>query len=469
MPNRPRQHGFTIVELLVTMTILGLMLFLVNQLFNDTSRAVTTSVQVSKTVAASRSINEQLTIDAAAMIGPDSDLNNEGGYIVIIQERLPDVAMLNPQTLGEVPNPVDLRIDQILFIRDAEGLKSMTPSGPNSYGTDIVGEAGDRAKVWYGHGQRVLANGQRRTLTLTNAQLGGANAQLDRVGSDFILCRQAMLFAPSMLNTNVPGGDTFADSAFILSAVRNTGAGAPTPPRNYCGLTDVTAQDYRALLTLVSDPTVGNTRYRNTAYHALNDRLSVNPSPSVDVTDYASWAIAQGHPILAPNCSEMIVDFAADLNGDGQIDTDFGRQGGANDPIWWYDSIEQTNLGITSLGQWEQQTNPGSSPRTVPQPFDSANSSANQKIFIFRFEDNESYDIDAGGTQAHSYWPYLIRIRYRLHDTRGRLTSNYADALRDGLDNDGDGNPDVNGGGTDVDEDRISGRWFERIIRVPRP
>lgn len=462
MPNRPRQHGFTIVELLVTMTILGLMLFLVNQLFNDTSRAVTTSVQVSKTVAASRSINEQLTIDAAAMIGPDSDLNNEGGYIVIIQERLPDVAMLNPQTLGEVPNPVDLRIDQILFIRDAEGLKSMTPSGPNSYGTDIVGEAGDRAKVWYGHGQRVLANGQRRTLTLANAQLGGANAQLDRVGSDFILCRQAMLFNPSSLDTT---NDTYTDTALNFSTVRNPGTGAPVPPRSYCGLTDVTVQDYRDLLTVLTDGTNDDNQYRNTAYYALNDRLSVNPSPSVDDTDYASWAIAQGHPILAPNCSEMIIDFAADLDGDGQIDTAFGGQGGANAPVWWYDGIEQPFMGsAANNGTWEAQAG-----LVQPQIVDNANF----QQFIFRVNDDVSFD-DAGGTvgsagTAHSYWPYLIRIRYRLHDTRGRLTSNYADALRDGLDNDGDGNPDVNGGGTDVDEDRISGRWFERIIRVPRP
>lgn len=462
MPNRPRQHGFTIVELLVTMSILGLMLFLVNQLFNDTSRAVTTSVQVSKAVAASRSINEQLTIDADAMIGPDSDPNNEGGYIVIIQQRLPAVAMLNPQTLAENNVDVPLRTDQILFIRDAEGLRSMTPSGTDRYGTSIIGQAGDRAKVWLGHVQRTNPDGTDPG-TAAAFQLGGASSGFDRIGSDFILGRQAMLFNPASL----VAGNTYADTAFYNSAVQNSAA--PTPRQAYRGLTDVTVQDYSNLIFQVTDLTPPRTvadhtaAYLNTAYSDSARRLSVNPAPDADDTDFASWAIAQSHAILAPGCSEVVIDFAADLNGNGRIDRAFG--GGTDDAgaIWWYDGIKQLSMGdATNNGTWEAQT--GIVP---PQVTDSTD----VQRFIFRVDDATSFE-DAGGTlgtagTAHSYWPYLIRIRYRLHDPRGRLTSNYADAARDGLDNDGDGGTD----GSDPlnDEDRISGRWFERIISVPRP
>lgn len=456
MPNRPRQHGFTIIELLVTMTILGLMLFLVNMLFNDTSRAVTTSVQVSKAVAASRSINEQLTIDEGAMIGPDSTLTNEGGYIVIIQQRLPQVAMLNPQTLAENEFDVPLRTDQLLFIRDAEGLRSMTPSGANRYGTNIIGQAGDRAKVWLGHVQRTNPDG---TVPGTAAafQLGGASARLDRIGSDFILGRQAMLFNPASLDTTTPGGDTYANNALYTSAVENLGTGAPGN-QTWNGLTDVTAQDYSNLLFNLADiSTAANhtNNYLSTAYPNAANRLRVNPSPSADDTGFASWAIAQGHPIFAPGCSEVIIEFAADLNGNGRIDREFGGGTDNAGAIWWYDGIDQSFMGDAgNNGTWEQQTG-----LIQPQVTDNAN----VQQFIFRVDDDRAYDRDAGGTQAHSYWPYLIRIRYRLHDTRGRLTSNYADALRDGIDNDGDGS------NTDPDEDRISGRWFERIISVPRP
>ena len=86
-----------------------------------------------------------------------------------------------------------------------------------------------------------------------------------------------------------------------------------------------------------------------------------------------------------------------------------------------------------------------------------------QNIFIFRVDDDTAHPGPVGTAINNSSWPYLIRIRYRLHDTRGRLESNYRDAIRDGIDNDGDGTTD------EADEERISGRWFERIISVPRP
>lgn len=461
MPTRKRQHGFTIVELMVTMAILGLMLFLINEIFNDTSVAVTTSVQVSKTVAASRSINEQFTDDADAMLGPG--ISNNGGYIVIIQQKLPAVPMLNPQTLAEVPNPVELRTDQLLFIRDAEGLRSMTPSSASSYGTSIIGQASDRAKVWYGHVQRTAPDG---SVTGTSAafQLGGASARLDRIGSDFILGRQAMLFKPASLDTST---DTYANNAYYTSIVSGLGTGAPAN-RTWNGFTDVTFQNYgpasdtSSLLYQITDTTtlstaVHTSNYRNTAYPNAASRLRVNPAPDADDTDYASWAIAQGHAILAPNCSEILIDFAADLNGNGRIDraTAGGTLADDTGAIYWYDTLRRPILPITDYS-WD---NPG----TGGQPLINT-VLGDQNVFIFRVDDDQEYT--ATGSPVSS-WPYLIRIRYRLHDTRGRLTSGYAAAGRDGLDNDGDGG--IDGSDPLSDEERISGRWFERIITVPRP
>lgn len=466
MPTRQRQHGFTIIELMVTMSILGLMLFLVNQLFNDTSQAVQTSVQTSKTISTSRSINEQLTADADAMVGP-GDLSQDPGYIVIIQQRIPNATLLDPQNLTEV-TVTELRTDQLLFIRDGEGLKSMTPASTNGYGTNFVGQPGDRAKVWYGHALRTLPNGQ---LTGTTAafQLGGASARLDKVGNNFILGRQAMLFNPTNAATGnkldfAPGTFIHAVNGYYGSAVNNSGytGGAQT----FKGLSDITIQNYGprtgaipplTLLDQLTDGSGDNNDYINTAYPNAANRLRVNtapnPAPAPAGTNYAAWSIAQGHPILAQGCSEIIVDFAADLNGDGKIDTQFGGQGATGAPIYWYDALKQAGNFA-----WAPELN------TDPlQPFFNTNS--NTKSFIFRVNDKDAYDTSTGSPaiQDHSNWPYLIRIRYRLHDTRGRLNGNYAAALNDGLDNDGDGTADESG------EDRIAGRWFERIISVPRP
>lgn len=472
MPKRQRQHGFTIVELIVTMTILGLMLFLVNQLFNDTSVAVSTSVQTSKAIATNRSINEQLSADTDAMVGPG--LTEDGGYIVIIQQRIANAEMLDPQTLTKVTID-ELRTDQLLFIRDGEGLKSMTPASASGYGTNFVGQPGDRAKVWYGHALRTLPNGQPRAGGGTT--LGGANAKIDSVGSNFILGRQAMLFNP----TNVATGDKLSDATtgftYAVEGYYGSGVNGATGYTGgsfaYKGLSDITFQNYgpstttgtllNELTNAVADApgsTNDNGDYLSTAYPNADNRLRVNTAPSPDDTDFAAWAIAQGHPILAQGCSEIIIDFAADLNGNGRIDREFG--GGTTDTggaIYWYDGFQQPNLGdATNGGTWVTQTG-----IAQPQVVDTAST----QYFIFRVEDITSFET-AGGTigtagTPHSYWPYLIRIRYRLHDTRGRLTGNYNPALRDGLDNDGDGATDEFG------EDQISGRWFERIISVPRP
>ncbi|MGB0768409.1 MAG: type II secretion system protein [Phycisphaeraceae bacterium] len=461
MTPRPTQHGFTIVELIVTLSILGLMLFLINELFQDTSVAVTTSVQTSKVIATTRVVNEQIDNDAAAMIGPSASVN-EGGFLVIYQRRLPAGTIRDPQTLTEAPNAVPLRIDQMVFIRDAQGLSAMTPLNNASYGTTLVGLANDKAKVWYGHVQRTEPDGTRSAAA--NTALGEADAGLDRIANDFILGRQALLFDPTNTATNNAlsvnaTNITHATSAYYNAPVVNSGF--VTPSNVFMGLTDVTNQDYSGFYALLTDnvPINDEVDYLNTLYRFNNDRLRVNTSPDPDATNFAAGAIAQGHPILAPGCSEFIIDFAADLNGDGQIDTAFGGQSATTDaPIFWYDALDPVQNTIGGATNWVGGLG-------IPRPF--VNLNANAKAFIFRVNDHFSFE-DQGGVvgtpnTAHSYWPYLIRIRYRLHDTRGRLTSNHPLALRDGIDNDGDGAIDEN------NEDQISGRWFERIIRVPRP
>lgn len=471
-----KQHaGFTLIELMVSISILALMLFLINEIFNSTSVAVTTSVQNAKNIAATRIVGEQLADDASAMVGPDT--NGEGGYIVIIQQRQRGVAMLNPRNLAEVPNPVDLRTDQIVFIRNAAGLRSITPQDAISFRNNLIGQdVGGFAKVWYGHVLRTNPDGRAPGFT-PEFQLGGNNAGFDRIGSDWILGRQAMLFNPVderqvALPLGTPGrrsdvrisGDpaqyAHADNAYYGSAVRNTGYGGPRTA--FMGLTDVTRQNYgpandpagESMLFQLLDSSFSRDQQRDnylrTAYRNPAQRLRVNPAPSPADTNYASWAIAQGHAILAPNCSEVIIDFAADFNGNGRVD--MFQPGGGQDidgAIVWYDALK-----MTGTFQWQRPSDPAF------QPF--VNIDANTKAFVFRVDDVKRFDSSdlAGGS---SCWPYLIRIRYRLHDTRGRLTSNDPGALTDGIDNNGDGTID------EIGEDQISGRWYEHIIKVPRP
>lgn len=462
-----RQHaGFTLVELLVSISILSMMLFLINEIFNSTSIAVTSSVQNSRNIAAARVNGEQIQADADAMVGPT--LSGDGGYIVIIQRKLRDVTMRDPRNLAEVTIP-EMRSDHLVFIRNAAGLRSMTPQDPGSYRTNLIGpEVGGYAKVWYGPALRAQPDG----LPTGNGaafRLGGAEAGFDRIASNWIFGRQALLFNPIdervLANASRPDPTiqgnlaqyTYANNANYNSPVQNLSY--PGPKLLFMGLTDVTQQSYGPRndansllfqLTDGTDYTVQRDNYLRTAYYNLDQAMRVNTAPDPEQTGYASWAIAQGHGIFTQSCSEIIVDFAADLNGNGKIDTQAGGGTDDNGAIFWYDALK-----TPGTYQWQKSI--------VPQFQPYVNFNADTKAFVFRVDDALPFDTSDVANTRPSNWPYLIRVRYRLHDTRGRLMSNEPGALADGIDNNGDGSID------EVDEDRISGRWYEHIIRVPRP
>ena len=60
--------------------------------------------------------------------------------------------------------------------------------------------------------------------------------------------------------------------------------------------------------------------------------------------------------------------------------------------------------------------------------------------FVWRHDD-EGGALTGEPTTQPSFWPYLLRIRYRVHDSRGRINSC----------------------------DNQHGIWFEHIVRVNRP
>ena len=147
--NRRHNPGFTLMELLVAMGLILLLLFLTNTLFQSTNRVVTTGIQNNKVLASARVINEQIGKDADKMLGPQSPSSVDGaGYIVIVQRLVQNVTMLDPETLAEVVIP-QVRSDQLVFIREGDGLTSMTPRNAGSFGSNLTGN-GTFAKIYYG-------------------------------------------------------------------------------------------------------------------------------------------------------------------------------------------------------------------------------------------------------------------------------------------------------------------------------
>lgn len=457
---RSRNLGFTLTELLISVGLLSILLVLISQLFGETSTAVSTSVRTSAVLAATRSTSDQMNRDFKQMLGPSSDPNEAGGYIVIINQQIPDVSFPNARNGGEFVQPF-IRSDHIAFVTSVPGSKPMTPRNANSYNNDLV--PSEYAVVTYGHGKRTERDGLPRT----GGDIGAPDAGLDRLATDLILARHSTHFAPPPVtpgpNDLIVATDRHADGPFSTSVVVNPGTYSGSAILA-AGLTDVTNRPYfdsvngffNQLLDLDNTSQPSDAFYVNTTF--VNSRLQVNPAPTDG--DFESWRIAQTHGILAPNCSEFIVQFAGDLDNDGDIDTDDNGTPGnpADDFIIWYDAF---NGNFNSATAWAGMTKPGNT-----NVFTAGATVNDPSVFIFRVGDT-SPDPSNIGDAGNSRWPMLIRIRYRLHDARGRITSNDPAALVDGIDNDRDGLADA--ADPERDEDQISGRWFEHIYRVPRP
>jgi hypothetical protein len=401
--SRKNRDAFTILELLVSLALSLLILFLINRLFFDTTRAIGQGAALSTIIDSSRAISEQLEKDAKEMTPPDII----GGFLVIVNHRIDNISMntrRNPTAdpavvISGETNPRSIRSDQLMFIRNADDLWTLTPGTTTAYANYVPVE-GKYARIWYGHALKTDPDGTGPAGDL------GTDPGPNRVGTNWILGRQALILSGA-------GSGIYVDGAYWNNDVTGTGLG--TTPKLYQGMSDVSNLDLNSILTILSPLT--DAAYKTEVYKygfipfAGNQRLQVNPIPSK--ADYLSWQIGQLHPFLAPNVSDFVVEFAADTNNDGEPDV----TSNSGNLIWY---------GLGNLPAWSGYTY---------APTDAAYS-GDKSVFVFRHDNT-----------TPNPWPYLIRVRYRVHDPRGQYEE-FIGELSNG--------------------NRETGKWFEQIIKVNR-
>lgn len=443
------QHAFTIVELLVTIAVVSIMMFLVNKLFNDTATAVTTGTQASEILGNSMAINRAIQEDARYMIGPST--TDPGLLVIVTKEVSRAVPMPDPQNAGPLRiTETDLRTDQLLFIRTPSNsgtLEPLTPAGSSGFAGDS-GVAAEHARIWYGHVDRTDNDG---TLSSSDTLVSATDGP-NWLGFNWILGRQALLLPSSTTAQAKVNGVDWDSELDDDGSLGYYDGNTWSDKQNYMGLADISRRElYRSNPSGSSQYVIFSDNAENSTPHSdvSNDeplglfynsmpqatyesravdmafsggRLRTNPYPASG--EFYSWEIGQMHPYFAENISEFVVQFAADVNNNGRIDR--SRNGGADTSgdIWWYDGTADRR------------------PTVAYDPAVSSPSGDNADYaFVWRHDDRPTPNA------TDSDWPYLIRIRYRIHDERGRFTSTR------------------NVGGVD---ERISGQWFEVIIPVNR-
>lgn len=320
--------------------------------------------------------------------------------------------------------------------------------------------------------------------------------RLNYFAADWIMARQAIFLDDSVTTSQAHFIDEPTVNpprrAATWNARLHTGAGsgyagsipnAPAPRLRdhmpYMALSDVADMSLADIATDMTNGFIGTGGNQRPLldYGYAWERLRVNPTPQ---PNFDSWRIAQMHPYFVANVSDIQIDFAGDYNGDGFIDTlasnvnDTDASGGPYNgedyffpagTLIWYSSFPNrpgsTSFDSSLPATWQIPAAAGvlsTPPPAAPPMFDTLNPTTgvapagnkairdpdNDYPVVNGVEPIAPYNVNADSIYLFrprgTDWPYLIRIRYRIHDSQAKTM-------------------DANGN---------LGRVFEQILRIPR-
>jgi len=307
-------RGFTIIEMMVAISVAVLMFSLINVIFVATQDTIIGGIGMSDVISSSRAIGDQLAEDADHMVGPQdvtgaSTAAKQGGYLVIVTRTIAARVTERGVIGGEAR---EVRSDELVFLIDvSDEVRPLSP-GTDSYANTATASY---AKVWYGHGRP-------RQGAAFPALGSGAN----NYASEWVLCRQAMFFDGDA------GHNTTPDNAVKVSAAKDAN-----------GRSDVSSLTTEAAHP--GDGAVPVLTYGGTL------RVALEPN------DTTVGEVALTHAVLAPRLSDFIVEYAGDYdatagldrNADGEIIW-YSRIATAGEHVYADDNSATTPTGVTVSG-----------------------------------------------------------------------------------------------------------------------
>jgi hypothetical protein len=446
--SRNQVRAFTILELIVALAVTVLMIVMINALFQATSDGVSVGIALSDVIGAARAAGEQIERDGQAMIPPKPQ-GSGGGLLVVICNKSEPMPFMERRFL----KTRRVRMDQVMWVREANinptkpELIATAPMNTTTYSPPSPQQLGSAtyAKVWYGHVRKTKPDGG----TPTALGQPGAN----RVANNLALGRHMLLMCT---DSNAVSTFNRAATAAHDAAVSNMTHPALGSLQLFHGTTDVTSMPYTETATAAGvigtqaggsllygsmpDASYADTAMKLMFYDSTTrgPMLWVNAVPAFNPANpYQVGEIAQRHALFLDNVSDFIVEVAADFENDPALDVGQG-----------FDGVPDVFTAGVSQGEtiwYGLENNDASNSRAFPAnwghvgTFPKKETLAGSDVaFVFRHDRPQT-------------WPYMIRIRYRVHDLRGELL--------------GDRSPErelTDNTGTNV------GKWFEQIIHVRR-
>lgn len=461
--------------MLVVLAITSIILLSVNMIFSSLSSAVSLGSGQSQVLATGRAVGDYLYDDFKHMVGPGN-----GGFLVIVNRQV------NPALLPTDTTTTTVRDDQIFFIRDRAGLNPVA-----GYGTTYtINQAlnASYVRVWYGHGSEYDGNlpaGAPAHYTyygpgpFTNLPSPGLTATAPNgFACQWVLGRQALFLNGSGTSGSLTDRNTYALASadpIILHSTANAslifGATddiqtslttltsrlrtAPTIPSSgeHYNASNPCYYRWAQAMSFLGNPIV--VRRLPYAYHNLAGPAGSNTTADAfNMKDFLAGTIAQTHACCACSVSDFIVDFAATTNATHPNEPDYwGDTNGdpvADGSTKWYGMTAWPNDGLGAVARptgnattnYPDPTLTGARYDPFTQITDPAIGTQMDNIFVFEHGDVGRRDTNTSTNPqpVSSAWPYLIRIRYRVHDPAGKV----------------------------IGADGLPGRLFEQILYVNR-
>jgi hypothetical protein len=363
--------------MLVVLLIMSIIIVATSAVFSSVSRAISIGAGQSQIISNGRAIGDYLYHDFQQQVGPSS-----GGFIIITCRKL------TAKLQSSDTNTVTVRDDELTFVRTRGGdLQSQTANASNAL----------HALVTYGHAAKLDGT---TTYTPTSDSPGYQNYP----ATDWILMRQALLLnstsgLPTTGNATNATGALPANNANLLQGKTDVAS---------CSLLDLTTY----LRALGTKPGAGTfaTNAPNLTYGSSGSAPNYNylwarrfpfaSSGAPGLSDFSQNNVNQMHAYFAGQVSDFRVDFwAMPTDNTGNPTSAAGK---------WY--------SIDTTGSDAVYPAPTNGQRYTPGPTAVANGG---QMFVFEHGDVETL---ANGTGSPSSWPYMIRVRYRVHDAAAKIS-----------------------------------------------
>lgn len=486
-----RGSGITLVEMMVALAITTFIVLVINQLFNSVVATVARGTQAGELLQKARTMDEQLVFESELQINSDASVpgnwlsrmvgpagrngtSDPGGFFAIVQRVVDAPLTIEDGIRGETRL---IRSDQLVFIYDqgssldagTRRLPTMAPASARSFtGDERDSMYAEYVRLWYGHVLQVredddptqfnmLNNNDYGPIDLGNTT-GAGNPNV--LAQDWVLGRHAMFLtdaAPVDAAAGDPSPIPYAPYVLVPlpGAPVNGITGVPGTPRLANGMSDVANITLQNLITNFYDPLPTSQAYQSQVLISMYTTMPLLTSAQpVGAGNMRAWDVSPTHTYFMGGVSDFIVEFAGDLANahftgpfdptligkDGELDRDGqGR-------IKWYTAMGPNNPGrsgydvdkpITYLAPAPSFYDANASDTIMTGPFNNPRTRGNA-AFVWQHD----------GSPDFTSWPWMVRIRYRLHDRRGAF----------------DGREVTNNSTGEAELE--PGQWFETIIPV---